>query len=120
MCSQIGHYANACPVGNSGTPAKNKQQTPSKGYSIARVNQVSLDATPDGVDIILGMFYINAISATILFDSCAKHSFMSARYANTNEIPLLNMRKPMIVITPKGPVEANQMTRRLTLTIMGR
>jgi hypothetical protein len=45
---------------------------------------------------------------------------MSARYANTNEIPLLNMRKPMIVITPKGPVEANQMTRRLTLTIMGR
>jgi hypothetical protein len=45
---------------------------------------------------------------------------MSARYANTNEIPLLNMRKPMIVITPKGPVEANHMTRRLTLTIMGR
>jgi hypothetical protein len=30
------------------------------------------------------------------------------------------MRKPMIVITPKGPIEANQMTRRLTLTIMGR
>jgi hypothetical protein len=45
---------------------------------------------------------------------------MSARYANTNEIPLLNMRKPMIVITPKGPIEASQMTRRLTLTIMGR
>jgi hypothetical protein len=45
---------------------------------------------------------------------------MSARYANTNEIPLLNMRKPMIVITPKGPVEANHMTHRLTLTIMGR
>jgi hypothetical protein len=31
-----------------------------------------------------------------------------------------NMRKPMRVITPKGPVEANQMTRRLTLNIMGR
>jgi hypothetical protein len=66
------------------------------------------------------MFYVNAIPATILFDSGATHSFMSARYANTNEIPLLNMTKPMIVITPKGPVEANQMTRRLTLTIVGR
>jgi hypothetical protein len=66
------------------------------------------------------MFYINAIPATILFDSGATHSFMSARYANTNEIPLLNMRKPMIVITPKGPIEANQMTCRLTLSIMGR
>jgi hypothetical protein len=105
-------------VGNSGTPAKNK--TPSKGYSIARVNQVSIDDTPDGADIVLGMFYINAIPATILFDSGATHSFMSARYANTNKIPLLNMRKPMIVITPKGPIKANQMIRRLTLTIMGR
>jgi hypothetical protein len=66
------------------------------------------------------MFYINAILATILFDSGATHSFMSARYANTNEIPLQNMKTSLIVITPKGPVEANHMTHRLTLTIMGR
>jgi hypothetical protein len=45
---------------------------------------------------------------------------MSTRYANTNEIPLLNMRKPMIVITPKRHVEANHMTHKLTFTIMGR
>jgi hypothetical protein len=30
------------------------------------------------------------------------------------------MQKPLIVITPKGPIEANYMTHRLTLTIMGR
>jgi hypothetical protein len=66
------------------------------------------------------MFYINAIPATILFDSGATHSFMSARYANTNELPLKIMKIPMIVITPKGPVEANHMTHKLTLTIMGR
>jgi hypothetical protein len=29
-------------------------------------------------------------------------------------------KKPLIVITPKGPIEANYMTNRLTLTIMGR
>jgi hypothetical protein len=66
------------------------------------------------------MFYINAIPATKLFDSGATHSFMSARYANTNELPLKNMKTPMIVITPKGHVEANHMTHNLTLTIMGR
>jgi hypothetical protein len=66
------------------------------------------------------MFYINAIPATILFDSGATHSFMSAQYANTNELPLKIMKTPMIVITPKGPVEANHMTHKLTLTIMGR
>jgi hypothetical protein len=101
---------------------QNKQQTPGsgKGFSIARFNQVSTDATAEGADITLGMFYINAIPTTILFDSGATLSFMYARYANTNELPLQNMKTPIIVITPKGPVEANYMTHRLTLTIMGR
>jgi predicted aspartyl protease len=107
-------------VGIFSAPAQNKQQTPGKGFSIARVNQVSTDATAEGADIALGMFYINAIPATILFDSGATHSFMSARYANTNELPLKNMKTPMVVITPKGHVEANYMTHRLTLTIIGR
>jgi hypothetical protein len=48
------------------------------------------------------------------------HLFISFRYVNTNELPLQNMQKPMIVITPKGPIEANYMTNILTLTIMGR
>jgi hypothetical protein len=119
-CNQIGHYANACRVGNSSAPAQNKQQTLGKGFSIARVNQVSAEATTEGANITLGMFYINAIPATILFDSGATHSFMSDRYANTNELPLKNMKTPMLVITPKGHVEANHMTHKLTLTIMGR
>jgi hypothetical protein len=98
-----------------------KQQTPAtgKGFSIARVNQVSVDATANGVDIAIGTFFINSIPAAILFDSGAMHSFISARYVNTNEIPLQTMQKPMIVIAPKGLVEASYMTNRLTLTIMG-
>jgi hypothetical protein len=121
-CSQVGHYANAYPMGNSGTPSQNKQQTPTsgKGFSIARVNQVSAEATADGVDIAIGMFYINAIPAAILFYSGATHSFISARYATTNELPLQTIKTPIRVITPKGHVEANYMTQRLTLTIMGR
>jgi predicted aspartyl protease len=66
------------------------------------------------------MFYINAIPAAKLFDSGATHSFIFARYANTNELPLQNMKTLMVVITPKVHVEANYMTHRLTLTIMGR
>jgi hypothetical protein len=47
-------------------------------FTIGRVNQVSTDATAEGAYIALGMFYINAIPAAILFDSGATHSFMSA------------------------------------------
>jgi hypothetical protein len=107
-------------VGTSSAPTQNKQRTPGKGFSIARVNQVSAEATADGADIAIGMFYINAIPATLLFESGATHSFMSARFATTNELPLQHMKTPMVVITPKGPIEANYMTQRLTLTIMGR
>jgi hypothetical protein len=103
-CSQIGHYANTCPVGNSSAPAQNKQQTPGKGFNIVRVIQVSAKATTDGADITIGMFYINAISAALLFDSGAMYSFMSARFATTNELPLQNMKTPMVVITHKGHV----------------
>jgi hypothetical protein len=121
-CGKTRHYANVCPQRIATTPVQNKQQTvgSGKGFTIARVNQVSADTIVEGADIAIGMFYINAIPATILFDSCATHSFMSARYANTNELPLQNMKTPMVVITPKGSVEANYMTHRLTLTIMGR
>jgi predicted aspartyl protease len=119
---KTGHYANVCPQRIGSTPIQNKQQTlgSGKGFSIAKVNQVSAEATADGADIAIGMFYINAILAAILFDSGATHSFISARYTNANELPLQAMKTPMVVITPKGPVEANYMTHRLTLTIMGR
>jgi hypothetical protein len=122
----VGHYANACPNRNPNTPTQsnvqNKQKIPTsgKGFSIARVNQVSADTTADGADITIGMFYINLIPAGILFDFGAMHSFISARYANINELPLQTIQKPTIVITPKGLIEANYMTHRLTLTIMGR
>jgi hypothetical protein len=66
------------------------------------------------------MFLINSVPGAILFDSGAMHSFISAHYVNTNVLPLHTMQKPMVVITPKGPIEENFMTNRLTLTIMGR
>jgi hypothetical protein len=86
-------------MGNPNTPAQNKQQTPTsgKGFNIARVNQVSAEATSDGADIAIGMFYINSIPAAILFDSGATHSFISARYATTNELSLQTMQNPLIV-----------------------
>jgi hypothetical protein len=55
----------------------NKQQTPGKGFSIARVNQVSAEAIGDEADIAIGMFYINAILVALLFDSRATHLFIS-------------------------------------------
>jgi hypothetical protein len=123
---EVGHYDNTCPKRNPNTPARGsgqgKQQTlaSNKGFSIARVKQISAEATTDGADIAIGTFLINLVPATILFDSRATRLFISARYVNTHELPLHTMQKPMVLITPKGPIEANFMSNRLTITIMGR
>jgi hypothetical protein len=76
------------------TPVQGKQHTPTsgKGFSIPRVKQVNAEATADGVDIPIGMFYIYSIRAAILFDSIATHSFISTLYATTNELPLQTMQ----------------------------
>jgi hypothetical protein len=126
-CGEVGHYANACPKWNPNTPARGsnqgkQNQTPAnnKGSSIARVNQISAEDTIDGSDIAICTFLINLVLAAILFDSRATHSFISARYVNTHELCLHTMQKTMVVITPKGPIEANFMSNRLIITIMAR
>jgi hypothetical protein len=79
-------------LGQKQTPASNK------GCSIARVNQISAEDTADGADIAIGTFFINSVPTAILFDSRATHLFISARYVNTNELPLHTMQKPMVVV----------------------
>jgi hypothetical protein len=73
--------------------ASNILQLPVR-FIIARVNQVSVDATADGANIATGTFHINLVPAAILFDSGDTHSFIFARYVNTNELPLQTMQNP--------------------------
>jgi hypothetical protein len=126
-CGEIGHYANVCPKRNPNTPARGNSQVKqtqtlgsNRGYSIAKVNQINVEATEDGPNIVIGTFFINSMLATILFYSGASHSFISARYVLANSLPYLALHRPMIVITPKGAYEATYMSHRIELTILGR
>jgi hypothetical protein len=126
-CGEAEHYANVCPKRNTRTPARcsdqgKQNQTPTNnyGFNITRVNQISAEVTTDGSDIAIGTFLINSIPASILFDSRASHSFISAHYANTHELPYITMCKPMVFITPKGPIEANYTCCKIDITILGR
>jgi hypothetical protein len=98
--------------------ASNRLQLPARGFAL-------LESTKSVLMLLLMVLVLlsthtNSVLAAILFDSGATHSFISARYVNTNELPLQTKQKPMIVITPKGPIEGNYMTNILTLAIMGR
>jgi hypothetical protein len=91
-CGELGHYANNCPRRNQQTPQKNSNQktdqnTPARGsaqnktpqnQSRGRVNHVTAESVPDDADVVYGMFLINSIHASVLFDSRASHSFVTS------------------------------------------
>jgi hypothetical protein len=44
----------------------------------AKVNHVTVEAAQEAPEVVLGMFLVNSHPATVLFDSGASHSFISA------------------------------------------
>jgi hypothetical protein len=63
---------------------------------------VAMEEAQEAPDVVIGMFLINDISAVVLFDSGASHSFISATYLGKNNLPLALLRCQMIVSSPGG------------------
>jgi hypothetical protein len=53
-----------------------------------RVNHVAVEEAQEAPDVVLGMFFINATSALVLFDSGASHSFISPAYVEKHNLPI--------------------------------
>jgi hypothetical protein len=101
-CGEVGHYANACLKRHPpGTPVQNQQmqkmrignQTPqsnngNQSHSRGRVNHVSTETAQENPQVVLGMFFVNSIPASVLFDSGASHSFISAQFVAKHSIPM--------------------------------
>jgi hypothetical protein len=45
-----------------------------------RVNHVTAESVPKDADVVYGMFLINSIPASVLFDSRASHSFITESF----------------------------------------
>jgi hypothetical protein len=81
------------------TPQSNKgQQSQGRG----RVNHVSAETAQDNPQVVLGMFFVNSIPASVLFDSGASHSFISAQFVAKHSIPMFPMKQTMLVKSPGG------------------
>jgi hypothetical protein len=115
-CGEVGHYANACAKRQPpGTPVQNQQmqhmrsgiQTPqsNKGQQSqgrGRMKHVSTETAQENTEVVLGMFLVNSIPASVLFDSGASHSFISAQFVAKHSIPICPMKQTMLVRSPGG------------------
>jgi hypothetical protein len=83
----------------SQTPQSNKgQQSQGRG----RVNHVSAKTAQENPQVVLGMFFVNSIPTSVLFDSGASHSFISAQSVAKHSIPMCPMKQTMLVKSPGG------------------
>jgi len=65
----------------------------------------------------MGTFSINSISATVLFDSGASHTFISENFVRDHGIPLVAMKNNMIINSPGGTLQAFCRCPQVKLTL---
>ena len=97
-CGENGHYANVCPKRNApNTPVQSQQMqqmrngnhTPqeNKGqqsYARGKVNHMSIETAQENPQVVLGMFLVDSVPASVLFYSGASHlSFLLNLWLST-------------------------------------
>jgi hypothetical protein len=90
-----------------------------QNYVHGKVNHVAVEEAQEAPGVVIGMFSVNDISAVVLFDSGASHSFISAVYVEKHNLPIALLRCQMIVSSPGGDMPARQLCPKVNLKIRG-
>jgi hypothetical protein len=117
-CGEKGHFANQCPNPHSRPPpTAASTSAPTCGanyvpvaarqnYVCGKVNHVAVEEAQEVPDVAIHTFSVNDISAVVLFDSGASHSFISTAYVEKHNLPIALLRCQMIVSSPGGDMPA--------------
>jgi hypothetical protein len=63
---------------------------------------VTAESVPEDADVVYGMFLINSIPASVLFDSEASHSFITESFMEKHNIPMYPLNKMLHISSPGG------------------
>jgi hypothetical protein len=66
------------------------------------------------------MFLVNSAPASVLFDSGASHSFISAQFVARYGIPMHSMSNHMLISLPGGNMKAMYQCLGVSFKIVGR
>jgi hypothetical protein len=76
-----------------------------------------VEESQEGPDVVLGIFFVNATSAIVLFNYGALHSFISTAYVEKHNLPIALLKCQMIVSFPGGDMPARQLCPKVNLKI---
>jgi hypothetical protein len=80
---------------------------------------VTAESVPEDADVVYGMFLINSIPASILFDSGASHSFITESFVEKHNIPKHPLKKMLHISSPGGDMKATHSCLHVNLKIQG-
>jgi hypothetical protein len=74
---------------------------------------------PEDADIVYGMFLVNSIPASVLFDSGASHSFITQSFVKKHNIPKYPLKKMLHISSPGGDMKATHSCPHVIIKIQG-
>jgi hypothetical protein len=84
------------------------------------VNHVAVETAQEALDVVFGMFLVNSALASVLFDSGASHSYISAQFVAKYGILVHSMSSHMLVSSPGGNKKAMDQCLDVGFKIVGR
>jgi hypothetical protein len=81
---------------------------------------VAAETAQEAQDVVFGMFLVNSTPASVLFDSGASHSFISAQFVAEHGIPVHFMSNHMLFSSPGGNMKAMYQCVGVSFRIVGR
>jgi hypothetical protein len=80
---------------------------------------VTSESVPEDAGVVYGMFLINAIPASVLFDSRASHSFVTKSFVEKHNISDYPLKKKILIRSPGGELRATHSCPETTIEIRG-
>jgi hypothetical protein len=80
---------------------------------------VAAESVPEDADVVYGMFLINSIPASVLFDSGASHSFVIKSFMEKHNIPNYPLKKKLLIRSPGGELRATHSCPQTMIEIRG-
>jgi hypothetical protein len=80
---------------------------------------VTAETVPEDADVVYGMFLINSIPASILFDSEASHSFITKSFVEKHDISNYHLKRKLLIRSPGGEIRATHSCPQTKLEIQG-
>jgi hypothetical protein len=105
-CDHVGHFSKECTAPRQSDASRLQSHPNHPPRAIAaktgQVNYTTMEAIPEGEQVLAGTFSLGGCPIVILFDLGATYDFISKAYTQKHQLPIAHTHTPYKIGTPGG------------------